>query len=272
VLRNYPLKGPLGISIAALALSAIVLLAQLPSLFGAALSSGPSEGKADEMLEQFATAGHDEVATKYVSRFEGRYLFYPPPPPPPPKPPPKKEAPPGPPPEPPKPIKPTTYGGPTPQWVLGDLVWFKDSDRGFGLRVGEKNAEVMVISTDAPWSVKLLWKEVEFDVKPMPSLQRGMVSGSPGPSSDTSQFFLPLGAAQPARPGAAPAPPVNEQPAPEEDEKSGNVQPASDEPSEDPEAPPVDEPQDEPPDEPEDEPQPAEPEPEPEPEPEAGQL
>lgn len=90
----------------------------------------------------------------YLAQVKGRSLFYVPPPPtasaaaepvdtdkPPPP--------------------PSTYGGPSIVAMLSDIVWFSN---GRKLKVGEKHDDLEVVALSPPWSSRLKWKGVEFDV------------------------------------------------------------------------------------------------------------
>ena len=58
--------------------------------------------------------------------------------------------------------KPTRYGGPDPIAIINDTVWFSDSTM---VPVGKERGGIRVVSVrNAPWSVRLRWREVEFDV------------------------------------------------------------------------------------------------------------
>lgn len=60
------------------------------------------------------------------------------------------------------PPKPTRYGGPNVIAVVNNSVWIAS---GTMIPVGDEAEGVRVVSVeDAPWSVRLEWREVEFDV------------------------------------------------------------------------------------------------------------
>ncbi len=100
------------------------------------------------------------------SRFINRSAFFVPPapiPPPPPPPPPRVEE------EDPEPVvpreppPPSRYGGPPIAYVWDDRVTFEND---MTLTVGgEGQSGVEVLSTNLPWSVKVRWRDVEFDVQ-----------------------------------------------------------------------------------------------------------
>lgn len=115
---------------------------------------GDETSSTDKALARFNTehARHEASAI-------GRSMFFipnapPPPPPPPPPPAPPHTTPPPPPP-------PSRYGGPKVIGMLGDSVWF-EGGRIAGL--DEEVDGVRVISLSPPWSARLEWKGVEFDV------------------------------------------------------------------------------------------------------------
>jgi len=59
------------------------------------------------------------------------------------------------------PPPPSSYGGPSIVAMLSDAVWFSSGKR---LKVGEKDGDVKVVALMPPWSSRLEWKGVEFDV------------------------------------------------------------------------------------------------------------
>ncbi len=101
-----------------------------------------------------------------ATRFTNRSAFFVPPapiPPPPPPPPPRDEE------EDPEPVvpreppPPSRYGGPSIAYVWDDRVTFEnDMTLTAG---GEGQSGVEVLSTNLPWSVKVRWRGVEFDVQ-----------------------------------------------------------------------------------------------------------
>ena len=128
----------------------------LGSIFTFGSSSEPSEGLTDSLKR------HEQLATVDAKRFNGRSAFFAPPapvrkapktvkPPEPPKPPPP----------PPTPSAPREYAGPKPIGAVGSLVFFADNNQ---IRVGEEKSGVKVLSSEAPWSVKLAHGGGEYDV------------------------------------------------------------------------------------------------------------
>lgn len=120
-----------------------------------------------------------------AQRFVGRSAFFVPPapvPPPPPPPPPRDpvETPPSRDPGPPPP--PSSYGGPRIAFVWDDRVTF---DNNMTLVAGgEGQNGVEVLETNLPWSVKVRWREVEFDVQ---LFERTTPSFLVDPSENTDQ-------------------------------------------------------------------------------------
>ncbi len=126
-------------------------------------TSGAVEESADaaKNMELF-----EQASLKDAERFIGRSVFFVPPapvPPPPPPPPPREPVERTPPPDPGPPPAPSVYGGPKIAFVWNDQVTFEND---MTLTVGgEGQSGVEVLSTNLPWSVKLRWREVEFDVQ-----------------------------------------------------------------------------------------------------------
>jgi hypothetical protein len=59
--------------------------------------------------------------------------------------------------------KPTRYAGPDVIAVINGTVWFGNDRR---IAVGDEEDGIKVVSvSDSPWSVKLEWRGVEFDVQ-----------------------------------------------------------------------------------------------------------
>lgn len=159
--------GPFGVIAAALMLAAFVLTLVLMVRTIAGLPwSGPSAAESLRDPTAWAERYAERVETNR-QRLTGRSPFFTPaepPPPPPPPPPPREEEEeeeenPGPPPPPPPPAR---YGGPEMVAMMGDVVWFANDKR---LRVGEEDSGVTVVSTTPPWTAKLLWRGIEFDVQ-----------------------------------------------------------------------------------------------------------
>lgn len=123
---------------------------------------------------------------QHVARVDGRSLFFipaRPPPPRPPDPPPIVTGPPGPPPP------PSTYAGPAVIASVYDTVWFENGER---VQLGEEAAGVKVLAIQAPWTVTLLWRGIEFSV---PLFARDTLGVASSTTTDTP-------AADPNRPEA----------------------------------------------------------------------
>lgn len=123
----------------------------------AALSIPPSvaEGAAEREL--------GDVTARFRKQLDGRSPFFVPGAPPPPPPPPPPPAPPAPPPPPPAPPPaPSSYGGPKVVAVVNGRVLFADKT---SLEIGEGDGDdLRVLEAAAPWSIRVLWKGIEFDV------------------------------------------------------------------------------------------------------------
>jgi hypothetical protein len=90
----------------------------------------------------------------YVAQIKGRSLFFVPPPPRAAEPPPEASGSHAPPP-------PSSYGGPSIVAMLSDVVWFSNGKK---MKVGESGDDLEVVSLAPPWTSRLKWKGVEFDV------------------------------------------------------------------------------------------------------------
>lgn len=171
--RRLPITGPALVSVAALTITALVVLWQLPALLAAAFGPGPTDDDPRTMVTELV-AMHDEDFEIYKDRFLGRSLFYLPPAPrrrePVVPPPPIREERPKPEPvvvEAPEPTAPAQYTGPSPMFAIGDVVTFKPvraSDSDLVVRVGEESQGVRVIAMDLPWSIRVGHRGGEYDV------------------------------------------------------------------------------------------------------------
>lgn len=123
-----------------------------------------------------------DPTARFRAQLDGRSPFFvpsPPPPPPPPAPPPAPPPPPPPPPAPPPP--PSTYGGPGVIAVVHDRVLFSNKR---WLTVGESpDDELVVLEASAPWSIRVRWKGIEFDVPLLPRDKLVLPEGKPEPAS-----------------------------------------------------------------------------------------
>lgn len=159
------------VALLAVALAVIIAVrALLPLGVDLVAGGGPVAIGADtqQTRDEFLARTVERYQANFVreaERFNGRSVFFVPPvpvpPPPPPLPPVERPVveprDPGPPPP------PTRYGGPGIVYVWDDEVKF---DNDMVLKVGgEGQSGVEVLSTDLPWSVKVRWREVEFDVQ-----------------------------------------------------------------------------------------------------------
>jgi hypothetical protein len=186
--RRISINTPLVLSLAFVALAAIMVLAQLPPLLGALVTPRPGADPTQVRLGEFL-AGHEEDLATYRDRFNGRSLFFMPPPPrhqrvmAPPPPSNGDDKPPPPPP------RPTVYEGPSVVFVLGDEVWFHD---GVRVRVGEEGPNgVTVVSSNPPWEVRLGYGGGEFPVVLFERAQPGL-DEEPPPSSQYTPGLVPV--------------------------------------------------------------------------------
>ncbi|MCC6660267.1 MAG: hypothetical protein IT437_05220 [Phycisphaerales bacterium] len=150
-------------ALVACALALLIIVVTVPSLAVALLTrgpqppaplAGPGAGVSDRIMAQLA-------------QVDGRSLFFvPAAPPPPPPPPPKDEGP--------RPVpKPSTYTGPVLVAMVNGTAWF-GKDKGDGgasdkiisvLTIGGPEVRgVTLLGLNPPWSARVLWKGVEFDV------------------------------------------------------------------------------------------------------------
>jgi hypothetical protein len=60
-----------------------------------------------------------------------------------------------------EPLKPTHYAGPSIIAMVNGTVWFSDGQR---VEIGKDGRDLTVVSAEAPWSAKIRWQGVEFDV------------------------------------------------------------------------------------------------------------
>lgn len=159
-------SGPMIAAVVTVAIAAMVLLAQFPSILRAAVRPGAGEVEAD--LVEGLLARHTELSDLSVRRFEGRSAFFVPRPPPPPRvdlpPPPPPPPPIAPPPPPPPPPPPSIYGGPKPRSLIGDIVFFEAGSGVERVRVGEQFGAIRVLGVTPPWTVRVAWSGGEYDV------------------------------------------------------------------------------------------------------------
>ncbi|UYV11565.1 MAG: hypothetical protein NCW75_09650 [Phycisphaera sp.] len=136
----------------------VALVVGLGGVAQSAMLSLPSD---DPIANEATELG--DVTAAYRAQLDGRSPFFvpgAPPPPPPPPPPPASPPPPPPPPSPPP--APSSYGGPDVVAVVNGSVLFDDK-RMLSVGDGEDDG-LQVLEASAPWSIKVLWKGIEFDV------------------------------------------------------------------------------------------------------------
>ena len=169
--KQSSLRGPLGISLLALLIIGVFLVAMMPAIYRSAstvFTSGTDEaGSIDNLI-----VAHSGNMDTDLDRFNGRSFFYLPPikrrpaPPPPPPPPPVVTEPVEPPPPPP-PTYPPNYTGPKLIAILGDEAWFrKPSSLKFGvedpktrIRVGETMHGIELLSTNPPRGIEVKYND-----------------------------------------------------------------------------------------------------------------
>lgn len=176
-----------------------------------------------------------EGVNRDVDQFEGRSFFFTPPRPipPPPPPPPKIETVDLPPPPPP-PI--TKYEGPSIIGVAAGYVWFSDGKK---MRIGgETENNMRVVSLyDAPWTARIEWKGVEFDVPFVPRdsvVKSGAdknkpggaweIGGTPPPAPTPAKAADKPGDKPADKPGEKPADKPAEKPAEKPGDKAPDVE------------------------------------------------
>lgn len=163
---------------AAGAAAGVAIVIGLGRLAQSAMLSLPT---VDSMVGERTELG--DVTAGYRAQLDGRSPFFVPGAPPPPPPPAAPPAPPAPPPPPPAPPPaPSSYGGPGVVAVVNGSVLFADKRM---LAIGDDaNEELQVLEASAPWSIRVRWKGVEFDV---PLLRRdGIVVPGGGQGSPSS--------------------------------------------------------------------------------------
>lgn len=153
-------SAPLIVSGIATTIALIAVGIGLRDLSGAVFTSSVSESDADPLSPL------TEEATKSLAdarkRFDGRSVFVMPTAPVrKPKTPPTPLVPPTPPPDPGPPPPPSSYTGPMPSSILGDIVFFASNVQ---IRKGQTINGITVIETRAPWDVKLGHMRGEYTV------------------------------------------------------------------------------------------------------------
>ncbi|MBX3403684.1 MAG: hypothetical protein KF699_09780 [Phycisphaeraceae bacterium] len=224
--------------------------AQAAPLLRAAVLPAPTEREQVDdaaRLQRFA-----EALAAHGSQVNGRSLFFVPPRPRPPRQDVVVDTTPR------EPPKPTRYGGPAITAMVNNQVWFNDGQR---VRLGESGRGVKIVSMNAPWSARIEWQGVEFDVDlfqrdsvvTRPVLGQGSTLLAPQDAAPASSPAQPPSSEPPAQPSPAaspsgPASPAADPGAPPDDpahDPDPDPEPddPSDEPHNDPAAPPAPEPE-----------------------------
>ena len=154
--------------------AAVVVGAQIGPLTRAIFAAGAQSGaapEADEARAQRFRSAFDG----HLAQIDGRSMFFIPAAPPPP---PRAAAV-----EDDKPARaPTRYDGPAIIAMINGAVWFADGRR---LEVGgEADASLRVLSQNGPWSAKVVWQGVEFDVPLFERTTERFLQKPPPPASD----------------------------------------------------------------------------------------
>ncbi|MFI4882844.1 MAG: hypothetical protein ACIAQU_09705 [Phycisphaerales bacterium JB064] len=155
------------------AAAGVTLAISAANVAQSAMLSSPAEGST---IGETTEMG--DVTATYRAQLDGRSPFFVPGAPPPPPPPPPPVSPPAPPPPPPAPPPPpSSYGGPKVVAVVNEQVLF-DNKKWIG--VGETEGEDLeVLEASAPWSIRVRWKGIEFDV-PLLSRDRVVIPKTEG--------------------------------------------------------------------------------------------
>ena len=196
MMNSDNLRGPFGVSLACGFVLIILILWWLFPLLGAVGRLGGVDTDQGDAFAQLVSA-HDEAHLTDINRIHGRSFFFEPPSPPKPKPPepmgaccileectvmardacrdrdgrflgrdsecttdacePKEVEPP--PPPPPVDTRPKSYGGPDIIAIYGSDVIFRTRDGLMVIPVGRTLDQIQVVSTNAPRSAELMWKE-----------------------------------------------------------------------------------------------------------------
>lgn len=191
----------------------IVLARDLPPLISAlALPSSVAAegvGASQERAEQFR-AEFD----RHVSQVNGRSMFFTPGPPRKPRPAEEK-------PKVAEESAPSVYGGPRILAMINDKVWFEDATSA-ELGAGESRG-LRVVAINAPWSARVAWRGVEFDV---PLFDRTTGRFLEPPSGAPSPIAEPRAEAPAASP-VSEAAPAEAAPTPGAETKSENPPPSA---------------------------------------------
>lgn len=193
------LRAPGLAALAAIAVALVTCARELPALVSALLLPRSVAAEATEKSAE-RTEQYNASFEGYLAQIHGRSIFYVPGAP--------RKARPEEKPKDDKPAAPTTYGGPKILAMVNDKVWFDDSSSL--VSGGEGRGDLKVLGINGPWSAKIAWRGVEFDV---PLFDR------------TTDRFLDR--PKPTTPAAEPAPAVPA-PAPGEPAKSEEARDAPD--------------------------------------------
>lgn len=175
---------PVLVAAASVGIATLVVVAGVGSLGRALLAPSVDAEEADP-LEALAKESEEFFATS-KKRFDGRSVYALPAPPvrrpkvteaPRPAEPPKDPVPPPP---------PTTYSGPAPTSIIGDVVVFESLSEGDKrIKVGETKSGITVLETNSPFSCKLGYMRGEYVVSLFPRVDsrflRGGMPSSPPP-------------------------------------------------------------------------------------------
>ena len=192
---------PLGVlALAILVAAAVVVVVSLSNAARTLLTAVDTtevQQNEQKQLDQFA-----ERQKRFASQINGRSLFFAPRAP-------HAEAPPAVATTPSTPSRPTHYSGPSVIAMINNRVWFSDGSR---LAPGEHHDDLEVVGLSPPWSAKVRWQGVEFDVglfeRDSVVYRRADASSTyvrPAPASYPSTGSTPTAPASstPARPASA---------------------------------------------------------------------
>jgi hypothetical protein len=241
------------VSILALGWAGLALVGEVPSILGSTFA--PTSSSVEQEPFRAALDEHQKLVEDSRKRFDGRSMFFAPPAPRPPRPKvPERVEPVTPPPPPPPPPPPSTYTGPKPRGVLGDVVFFENDTR---IKKGESSGGVTVLEVRNPYEVKLahargeyvvsVWGERNdrvFKSNPFPKTSLpGIVAADGKMDGIDSRGGTPVGNASgpanriapPPAPGPAPVPdPAAAPPSPPADPNGPAVAPGEEPPPADP--------------------------------------
>lgn len=213
------------------ATAAFLIFRALPIM--GAFAGGVGEAPSDEAAQ--ATVKLYAASLKQDARqIDGRSFFFNPPPPPPPPPPPRAPEPDRPAPVYRPPPPPTSYGGPKIIGTVFDTVWFEG---GKIIKVGgpvENEMRILAINA-TPYTVRIEWKGVPFDVSFFPKDDLIFKDKSDAPASAPVEIPPPAAEPKPAAPSTPPAPPQDKpavEPAPDMPEPEEQEPPATPPPDE----------------------------------------